>query len=160
VSWVTSLLSGKQRALGLAAVNALTNIGGFVGPYVIGALSTATGNFNASIWFVAGAIFTAGVLVAAFPLRWAAHTDAPAAAARASSALELRRASELLRSLAASRGDSSVVASEGGGGGGGGTANGAGGGGGDATAAVWDPETAAAAPGGRQQGLPAIRERA
>lgn len=33
VSWVTSLMTGKQRALGLATVNMLANIGGFVGEY-------------------------------------------------------------------------------------------------------------------------------
>jgi uncharacterized membrane protein YgcG len=125
----------------------LTNIGGFVGPYVIGALSTATGNFNASLWFVAGAIFTAGTLVAAFPLKWAAHTDTAVVKQRAASALELRRASEVLSSLAGSRRASSIVSAgdeafSGGGGSGGGGAAGA-------------PD----APAGGKGQLPSISER-
>lgn len=97
ISWVTSLLGPQERALGLAAVNMFANVGGFVGPYVIGALSTAAnGSFNGGLWFVSGVIFLAGAAVAAFPLRWAGHNDAPVIAARASSSLELRRASRLM----------------------------------------------------------------
>ncbi|KAI8473097.1 MAG: hypothetical protein J3K34DRAFT_466869 [Monoraphidium minutum] len=49
VSWVTSLMSGPERALGLAAVNMIANLEGFVGPYAIGALSTATGSYNGAM---------------------------------------------------------------------------------------------------------------
>lgn len=62
------------------------------GPYCIGSLSKATGNWHASLWFVSGAIFLAGAFVAAFPLRWAAHSDAPQIEERRSSELALRAA--------------------------------------------------------------------
>jgi len=40
----TSLLSGEAAAVGIALINSLGNIGGFVGPYMIGFLKDATGS--------------------------------------------------------------------------------------------------------------------
>lgn len=70
------------------------------GPYVMGALSTATGSFNGPMWFVAGCILIAGTLVALFPLKWGPHNDAPIIQARTASSLQLR---QLSRQLTASR---------------------------------------------------------
>jgi MFS family permease len=47
----TILLSGSSAAVGIALVNAIGNVGGFIGPSLIGFLKTATGNDN-------GAFFT------------------------------------------------------------------------------------------------------
>jgi hypothetical protein len=63
------------------------------GPFVIGALSTKYGSFDAPQWFVAGCIAAAGALVAAFPMRWAAADDRGTAAARRAASLELRQLS-------------------------------------------------------------------
>jgi ACS family tartrate transporter-like MFS transporter len=43
----TALLSGTAAAAGIALINSVGNLGGFVGPYAVGALSDATGSFLA-----------------------------------------------------------------------------------------------------------------
>jgi MFS family permease len=45
-------LSGMALAGGLALVNTLGILGGFVGPYVMGLLETATGKAESGLWFV------------------------------------------------------------------------------------------------------------
>jgi ACS family tartrate transporter-like MFS transporter len=40
----TIILSGSSAAVGIALVNAIGNVGGFIGPTLIGFLKTATGN--------------------------------------------------------------------------------------------------------------------
>ena len=42
-SMPTSLLSGTAAAVGIAVINSIGNLGGFVGPYVIGLVRTSTG---------------------------------------------------------------------------------------------------------------------
>lgn len=39
-------LTGQSAAVGLAAINSLANLGGFVGPFAFGALKDSTGNNN------------------------------------------------------------------------------------------------------------------
>ncbi len=61
----TLVLSGSAAAVGIALVNSLGNVGGFVGPYVIGFVKDATGGTKGS--FLALALFglasTAGCLL-------------------------------------------------------------------------------------------------
>jgi ACS family tartrate transporter-like MFS transporter len=59
----TTFLTGSAAAVGLACITAVGNIGGFAGPYVIGWLKDASGQFNAGIYacaacFVASATLT------------------------------------------------------------------------------------------------------
>jgi nitrate/nitrite transporter NarK len=55
-------LTGAAVASGLAFINAVASIGGFVGPFVVGWLKDATGNF------ISGMIAMAGMLVLATAL--------------------------------------------------------------------------------------------
>ena len=49
----TAYLSGAAAAGGIAAVNSLGNLAGFAGPFVMGRLRDATGNFDAGLLVVA-----------------------------------------------------------------------------------------------------------
>jgi len=58
----TSILSGAAAASGIAFVNSIGNLGGFFGPWVIGHLKTATGDFRGGLLSAAAALVIAGLL--------------------------------------------------------------------------------------------------
>jgi ACS family tartrate transporter-like MFS transporter len=59
----TVFLSGPAAAASIALINSIGNLGGFLGPYVIGYLSDLTGGFTAGLLYLVGAGFVAGLLV-------------------------------------------------------------------------------------------------
>jgi ACS family tartrate transporter-like MFS transporter len=61
----TAFLSGTAAAAGIALINSVGNLGGFVGPYVVGFLSDATGSFYAGLLFLAALVLVAGLLALA-----------------------------------------------------------------------------------------------
>jgi nitrate/nitrite transporter NarK len=58
----TALLSGRAAAAGIALVNSLGNLGGFVGPYGIGVVRETTGSFALGLDALAVALLAAGAL--------------------------------------------------------------------------------------------------
>lgn len=58
----TSFLSGAAAAGGIAFINALGNLGGFVAPNVIGQVKELTGGLEGGMWFLAAAMALGGVL--------------------------------------------------------------------------------------------------
>jgi len=58
----TAILSGTAAAAGLALINSIGNLGGFVGPTVVGAAKEATGGFTRALLFLAVALAAAGLL--------------------------------------------------------------------------------------------------
>jgi len=59
-----SLLGGAAAAASIGAINCIGNLGGFVGPYLLGALSDSSGgNYATGMWVLAGTALLAGVLV-------------------------------------------------------------------------------------------------
>jgi ACS family tartrate transporter-like MFS transporter len=58
-----TLLSGATAAASIGAINCLGNLGGFAGPYLLGALSTAQGGYSTGIWYLTGASVLAAVLI-------------------------------------------------------------------------------------------------
>ena len=59
----TALLRGTAAAGGIALVNSIGNVGGFVGPYLMGWIRDATGGFTAGLLTLA-AILVVGALIA------------------------------------------------------------------------------------------------
>jgi MFS transporter, ACS family, tartrate transporter len=58
----TSLLSGTAAAAGIAFINSVGNLGGFVGPYVIGLVRTSTGQFKGGLLLVSAALAASGAI--------------------------------------------------------------------------------------------------
>jgi len=56
-------LSGVSAAAGIAAINAVGNLSGFVGPYFLGYMKDLTGGFGAGMISLAGLAFVAGIVV-------------------------------------------------------------------------------------------------
>ncbi len=58
-------LTGPAAAAGIALVNSIGNVGGFVGPTLIGYLKEATGSFAPAIWALAVAMVGSAFIVLA-----------------------------------------------------------------------------------------------
>jgi MFS transporter, ACS family, tartrate transporter len=59
----TSFLQGTAAAAGIAVINSIGNLGGFVGPYVIGLVRTSTGQFKGGLLLVSAALAVSGAVV-------------------------------------------------------------------------------------------------
>ncbi len=60
-------LSGLAAATGLAVINAVGNLGGFAGPYLVGYLRQGTGSFTMALIVLAAGPFVAGLLALCLP---------------------------------------------------------------------------------------------
>jgi ACS family tartrate transporter-like MFS transporter len=58
----TAFLSGTAAAGGIALINSVGNIGGFVGPYVIGYVKQVTNSFTNGLVVLAATLFIAGLI--------------------------------------------------------------------------------------------------
>jgi ACS family tartrate transporter-like MFS transporter len=61
-SMPTMFLSGSAAAAGIATINSIGNLGGFVGPAMIGWIKDLTGSFRGGLFFVAGLLVLSAVL--------------------------------------------------------------------------------------------------
>jgi nitrate/nitrite transporter NarK len=62
-SFPSLFLSGSAAAGGIALINCIANLAGFVAPYAIGFLKTSTGSVASGLYFVATLELVAAVLV-------------------------------------------------------------------------------------------------
>jgi ACS family tartrate transporter-like MFS transporter len=83
-SMPTMFLSGSAAAAGIATINSIGNLGGFVGPAMIGWIKDLTGSFQGGLYFVAGLLVLSAVLtlILARSQRKSAATAADALAQR------------------------------------------------------------------------------
>ena len=58
----TGFLTGSAAAGGIALINSIGNLGGFVGPYAIGWIKDATGEITLGLVVLAGCSIMAGVV--------------------------------------------------------------------------------------------------
>ncbi|MDY0884732.1 MFS transporter [Dongia soli] len=61
-SMPTMFLSGPAAAAGIATINSIGNLGGFVGPSMIGWIKQVTGSFLGGLYFVAGLLILSAAL--------------------------------------------------------------------------------------------------
>jgi len=57
------MLSGAAAAGGIALINALGNLGGFVGPFFVGWIKDVTGAFAGGLYGLAGFMILSGMIV-------------------------------------------------------------------------------------------------
>lgn len=65
----STFLSGSAAAAGIAIINALANLSGFMGPSVMGWVKTVTGNYTIALLIAAGMAILATLVVAGFSQR-------------------------------------------------------------------------------------------
>lgn len=56
-------LTGGAAAVGIAVINSIGNLGGFVGPYMLGWFKDATGSMTAGLYFLSAFLFLTTILV-------------------------------------------------------------------------------------------------
>ena len=72
------LLGGAAAAGGIALINAIGNLGGFVGPTMIGVLHDATGGYTGGLLSLSGVLVVEAVLVLGIRLSAIAPAGTPA----------------------------------------------------------------------------------
>ncbi len=77
----TMFLSGQAAAVGIATINSIGNLGGFVGPWAIGWIKDQTGSFTGGLIFVSGLLVLSAV-VTLIVARSGRRTEATGAVAR------------------------------------------------------------------------------
>ncbi|MEM5452575.1 MFS transporter [Paraburkholderia guartelaensis] len=65
----TAVLGGAAAAAGIALINCLANLAGFLGPYIVGFVKQWTGSSDASIWLMAAMLVFGAMLVLSIPAR-------------------------------------------------------------------------------------------
>ena len=63
----TALLGGVAAAAGIALINSVGNLAGFVSPYMVGWIKDSTGSTNIALYVIAGFLVMAGAIVLALP---------------------------------------------------------------------------------------------
>jgi ACS family tartrate transporter-like MFS transporter len=79
----TEFLTGFSAAAGIALINCIGNLGGFVGPYAIGVISKRTGSLHGGLVFAGVSLFVSAMLLLA--LRRGVEQEAADAASMAQS---------------------------------------------------------------------------
>jgi MFS family permease len=65
----TAILGGVGAAAGIALINSIANLSGFLGPYVVGFLKEQTGSTLSSIYVIAALLVLAAMLILMIPGR-------------------------------------------------------------------------------------------
>jgi MFS transporter, ACS family, tartrate transporter len=60
----STFLTGTAAAAGMAMINSVGNVGGFMGPFLVGWIKDATGNFENGLYALAGFMLLAAVVAA------------------------------------------------------------------------------------------------
>jgi ACS family tartrate transporter-like MFS transporter len=58
----TAFLTGTAAAGGVALINSIGNVGGFVGPYIVGYVKETTGNYMIGMLVLAATLLIAAIL--------------------------------------------------------------------------------------------------
>ena len=58
----SAFLTGTSAAAGIAAINAIGNLSGFAGPYLMGYLRDVTGDFSAGLLVLGGCALVGGIV--------------------------------------------------------------------------------------------------
>ena len=59
----TGMLRGSAAAAGIALINSVGNLAGFVSPFMVGSIKDATGSTTAGLYVLAASLFLGGILV-------------------------------------------------------------------------------------------------
>ena len=65
----SEFLTGASAAAGIALINSVGNLGGFMGPYTIGAIATKTGNLSGGLIVAGASLLASATLVLLLPMK-------------------------------------------------------------------------------------------
>ncbi|WP_196605767.1 MFS transporter [Pectinatus haikarae] len=75
----TTFLTGPAAAASVALINSCGNLGGWVGPYMMGWIKTSTGSFNFGYFLMSGFMFIASITVLSIKYSWNRKKETTAA---------------------------------------------------------------------------------
>jgi len=75
----TSFLGGSSAAAAIALINSMGNLGGFAGPYFVGAIKSRSSDFSASLIFMAVSLTLGGLLSISLKLKEPSGDEGPVA---------------------------------------------------------------------------------
>jgi ACS family tartrate transporter-like MFS transporter len=55
-------LTGAAAAVGIALINSIGNLGGYVGPFIVGWIRNSTGSFETALYFLAACAATSAII--------------------------------------------------------------------------------------------------
>jgi ACS family tartrate transporter-like MFS transporter len=58
----SQFLTGASAAVGIALINSIGNLGGYVGPFVVGWIRDSTKSFEMAVYFLAACAFASGLV--------------------------------------------------------------------------------------------------
>jgi nitrate/nitrite transporter NarK len=61
-AFTTSTVSGAAEAAAIGLINSIGNLGGFAGPYIVGAIKTYTNSFAGALFFLSASLVVSGTL--------------------------------------------------------------------------------------------------
>lgn len=61
-TWPSAIMTTSAAATAIGLINSVGNLGGYLGPKIVGQLSTATGSYATGLWFLAVCIMIGGIL--------------------------------------------------------------------------------------------------
>ncbi|MGA1367149.1 MAG: MFS transporter, partial [Blastocatellia bacterium] len=71
-TWPSTLLTTSAAATAIGLINSVGNLGGYLGPKVVGMLSERSGSYSFGLWFLAVCILIGGLFSLLLPGRGAA----------------------------------------------------------------------------------------
>jgi ACS family tartrate transporter-like MFS transporter len=79
-TWPSTFLTTSAAATAIGLINSVGNLGGFLGPKVVGMLSERSGNYALGLWFLAVCILIGGIFSLLLPGRGAIARSSPSSA--------------------------------------------------------------------------------
>ena len=76
----SAFLTGTAAAGGIALVNSIGNLGGYVGPFIVGWIKDSTGSFESGLYFLAACALLSGI-IAYFAVQPKGRSSAPSGVA-------------------------------------------------------------------------------
>lgn len=61
-TWPTAFMTSAMAATAIGLINSVGNLGGYLGPQVVGQLKKQSGSYDPGMWFLAGSVFISAVL--------------------------------------------------------------------------------------------------
>jgi MFS family permease len=61
-TWPSALMTTSAAATAIGLINSVGNLGGYIGPKIVGQLSTRTGSYDNGLWFLAVCLLISGTL--------------------------------------------------------------------------------------------------
>ncbi|NBO63317.1 MAG: MFS transporter [Acidobacteria bacterium] len=75
--WPSAIMTTSAAATAIGLINSVGNLGGYIGPLIVGRLSASTGSYDSGLWFLAACLLISGLLGLCLRNSWVTRKVAP-----------------------------------------------------------------------------------